>query len=417
MKILEAAMSTISVLFFLCYFYQYIYILISLFKKPKISPPGKANRFAVLICARNEASVIGALIRSIQNQTYDKNLVEIFVMADNCTDDTAEVARRSGATVYTRFDKTLVGKGYALNTLLQNIARDRPQGFDGYFIMDADNLMSPTYIEKMNAVFSDGYDIVTSYRNSKNFGDNWISSGYALWFLREARYLNRPRMTSGTSCAVSGTGFLFSRKVLEEQGFWPFHLLTEDIEFTIHHIVNGYKVGFADAIFYDEQPTTFVQSWHQRLRWACGFVQVFKKYGGDLLRGICKGSFSCFDMFMNYMAAMVLSLVSLFLSIVMILVGLCSGQTAIAVATILHTLWGLYATVFLLGLITTITEWKRIIVPARKKILYLFTFPIFMATYIPIAIVSLFRKETAWVPILHHNKATSVPNQDQFRIS
>ena len=63
--------------------------------------------------------------------------------------------------------------------------------------------------------FSDGYQIVTSYRNSKNYGDNWISAGYALWFLRESRYLNHARFLLGTSCAVSGTGFLFSRRVLE----------------------------------------------------------------------------------------------------------------------------------------------------------------------------------------------------------
>ena len=104
-----------------------------------------------------------------------------------------------------------VGKGYALQTLLGHLEQDYPAGFDGYFVFDADNILDPDYIAAMNRTFSQGHDIVTSYRNSKNYGDNWISAGYALWFLRESRYLNHARSLLGTSCAVSGTGFLFSR--------------------------------------------------------------------------------------------------------------------------------------------------------------------------------------------------------------
>ena len=89
-------------------------------------------------------------------------------------------------------------------------------GYDGFFVFDADNVLSPDYIERMNAVFSGGYEIVTSYRNSKNYADNWISAGYALWFLRESRYLNGARMRLGTSAAVGGTGFLFSQRILDK---------------------------------------------------------------------------------------------------------------------------------------------------------------------------------------------------------
>ena len=122
----------------------------------------------------------------------------------------------------------------------------------------------------MNVTFSQGYDIITCYRNSKNYGDNWISAGYGLWFLRESRYLNLARMRLGSSCGVSGTGFLFSAAVLALQGGgWPFHLLTEDIEFTIDHVVRGVRIGYCpEAIVYDEQPVSFRQSWAQRLRWS-----------------------------------------------------------------------------------------------------------------------------------------------------
>ena len=104
-----------------------------------------------------------------------------------------------------------MGKGYALNWLLERIPVKK---YDGFLVFDADNLLRPDYLTEMNKTFSAGYSIVTSYRNTKNYGDNWISAGYGLWFLREARYLNGARMALGSSCAVSGTGFLFSRRVL-----------------------------------------------------------------------------------------------------------------------------------------------------------------------------------------------------------
>ena len=133
--------------------------------------------------------------------------------------------------------------------------------YDAYLVFDADNLVAPDYIQEINKTFSTGYDIVTSYRNTKNYGDNWISAGYGLWFLREAQYLNRPRASIGASCGVSGTGFLFSARILQKCGGWHFFSLTEDIEFTAHNIVNGEKIGYCpSAVFYDEQPTGFRQS-------------------------------------------------------------------------------------------------------------------------------------------------------------
>lgn len=233
METLKTINFVIAVIFFVCYTYQFLYIPVPWLRKARPHGPAKDNRYAVLICARNEQRVIGDLIASLRGQTYSQGLLSIFVLADNCTDDTAMVARVAGANVYERFNQVQVGKGYALQELLEHLEQDYPQGFDGYFVFDADNILAPNYVEAMNRTFSDGHDIVTSFRNSKNYGDNWISAGYALWFLRESRYLNHARFLLGTSCAVSGTGFLFSRRVLEETGPWPFHLLTEDIQFSV----------------------------------------------------------------------------------------------------------------------------------------------------------------------------------------
>ena len=401
MTTLQSINLVIMLVFFISYSYQFFYIPVAWWKKDLPHTQPTLHRIAVLIAARNEQAVIGNLINSIQAQDYPASHVEIFVVADNCTDLTGTVAGSHGATVYFRTNTQQVGKGYALQYLLRCIEEDYAP-FDAYLVLDADNVLSPNYLTEINKTFSDGYQIVTSYRNSKNFGDNWISAGYALWFLRESRYLNGARCRMGTSCAVSGTGFLFSHRILEKCGGWTFFLLTEDIQFTIANIIRGEKVGYCPtAVLYDEQPTTFSQSFRQRLRWSRGYLQVFRRYGTSLLRGILRGSFSCYDMTMNILPAAVLSGASLVVNLTAAVVNCVNGGGwAVLGACVLQTFLSLYLTVFVLGVITTITEWDNIYCSAGKKVWYTITFPVFMFTYIPIVIVSLFR-DPSWKPICH----------------
>lgn len=398
----------IATVFFICYSYQFAYILVPYLKKEKPHKPVELHRYAVLISARNEELVIGNLLDSISAQDYPSRLVRVFVVADNCTDKTAKVARAHGAIVYERFNDKLVGKGYALEYLLDRIGEEYGDVFDAYMVFDADNLLSEDYIRCMNETFSDGYRIITSYRNSKNYGDNWISAGYALWFLREAKYLNNARYLLGTSCAVSGTGFLFSREILKSCGGWPFHLLVEDIEFTIHNVVSGEKVGYCPrAVLYDEQPTKFSQSWKQRMRWARGYIQILCKYGGDLLHGIfAKRSFSCFDMTMNIAPAVILSFLGIIINVgAAVYSVLNGGGTDVLLQSFGQLILNTCLMMFIIGAITTISEWKNIYCSTPKKILYAFTFPLFMLTYLPICIVALFRP-VKWEPIVHDRVRT-----------
>ena len=411
---METALRTvnalISALFFICYAYQFLYIPLVLAKKQRPLPcPPSPHRYAVLIAARNESAVIGGLLDSLRQQTYDPALLTVFVAADNCTDGTAAIARQHGAVVYERFNHINVGKGYALDFLTQHIRADYPQGFDGYFVFDADNLLEPDYIEKMNAVFSGGYEIVTSYRNSKNYADNWISAGYALWFLRESRYLNGARMRLGASAAVGGTGFLFSQRILDKTGGWRFYLLTEDIEFSVHHITDGETIAICeDAVLYDEQPTGFRQSCRQRLRWAKGYIQVFLRYGGKLLQGAARGSWSCFDMAMSILPAFILTCLSILANVTLTGIALAEGAGAwFAMRSLLECMGSILATLLVLGGITTASEWRRIHAPAWKKLAYTLTFPLFLLTYLPISMAALFMK-VEWKPI-HHGAAARLP--------
>lgn len=396
--------AVISILFTICYAYQFFYLFVGLFKGEQRFNAKTQHKFAAIISARNERDVIGNLVASIKNQNYPADKLDVFVIADNCTDDTAQVARDAGAIVYERFNKAQVGKGYALDWLFKIIKKDYADaGYEGYMVFDADNILDRNYVAEMNKVFDNGYDILTSYRNSKNFDSNWISSAYSLWFLREARFLNNSRMQLGTSCAISGTGFLVGANVIEENGGWIHHLLTEDIEFTCDSVAKGRKIGYAaKAVLYDEQPTKFSQSYSQRLRWAKGFYQVFANYGGKLFKGMLKGSFSCMDMLMTVMPAMLLTLFSVLLNLIAIPVAIATGapETHALVNALMQTLLNFYGLFFILGVITTTTEWKQIHCVWYKKIGYIFSFPVFMMSYVFIAVIALFRK-VEWKPIKH----------------
>ena len=215
LMVLENVNRVIGILFLTCYFYQLLYVPVALWRRHRVTESAPLRRYAVLISARNEEAVIAQLVDSLKRQDYPAEYLDVYVVADNCTDNTAQAAGDAGAIVYQRSDTRHVGKGYALNFLLSHIREERGDHYyDGYFVFDADNLLASDYVSRMNEVFSPECPIVTSYRNSKNYGDNWISAGYGLWFLRDAAFLNEPRTRLGLSAVVSGTGYVFSREIM-----------------------------------------------------------------------------------------------------------------------------------------------------------------------------------------------------------
>ncbi len=396
---------------FLCYSYQIFYTIVPFSLKPRRhKTPIKMNNIAILIAARNEEAVIGNLLDSINSQDYPSEYLRTIVIADNCTDSTASLSRERGATVFERFNQEKVGKGYALDFAIDKL-RERGEwdGIDGVIVLDADNLLTPNYVTEMNKTFSDGYEAFTSYRNSKNYGDNWISAGYGLWYIRESKFLHYARMLLRSSCAISGTGFLVSRSLLDRFNGWKFYLLTEDIEFSTFSVINGVKIGCCiNAELYDEQPVTFQQSYKQRLRWSKGFFQVWEKHGKELVKGIFKHrKFAFFDMTMNIMPAFILTVVLLFTSITSLLFGIFGwGDPSPVIESLLGYIGFTYSVMFLMGLVTLVSEWNKIHTTAGRKIGFLFLFPIFMYTYIPISVIALF-KPVKWEQI-HHTRAKSI---------
>lgn len=404
LSVLQHINTIVGLFFLVCYFYQLLYVPVALWRRHRVVVNAPLRRYAVLISARNEEAVLPQLIDSLMRQDYPSEYLDVYVVADNCTDNTAGAAREAGAIVYRRNDSLHVGKGYALNFLLSRIREERgDQYYDGYFVFDADNLLSSDYISRMNEVFGAEYPVVTSYRNSKNYGDNWISAGYGLWFLRDAAFLNEPRTRLGLSAVVSGTGYVFSREVMLRCNGWPFHSLSEDTEFTVHCMLEGIKIGYCgEAELFDEQPTQLGQSIRQRMRWVRGNALVLLRKGGDLAKSAAgKNGMSCLDLLLSMAPAIILTIFGVAGG------ALASGLELLSGGRLLPMLAGMamsfavpYLLLFAAGAITTVTQWKRIHASSWKKILYTLTFPIFMATYVPITVLALLRR-VEWKPIQH----------------
>lgn len=397
--------------FTFAYLYQALYILVTWRRGTVKLPPAKKNhRYAFFIAAHNEESVIANLVRSIKEQDYPSELIDVFVVADACTDRTAKEARRAGAIVYERNDLARKGKSWVLDYGFDRILNEYPGKYEAFFVFDADNLLSSGYVTEMNKLFDQGFLVGTSYRNSKNFDSSWVSSAYALWFLREAKFLNNSRMLCGTGCAISGSGWMVSSRIIQGMHGWDFHTLTEDIQFSTFCAANGIRIGYAPAEFYDEQPLTFKASWTQRMRWTKGFYQVFFSYVGDLIHGVRKKRFGAYDMLMTIAPGNILTLVSAFVNTVYLVIGSLShgflatqNELSMAVGSLVMTFGSMYVTFFILAIITTISERDHIRVRKGRRwriVSNLFTFPLFMMTYIPINVAALFMK-VEWVPTKH----------------
>lgn len=265
------------------------YFVIGMFFTRKFKPAKKQYKYAIMIAARNEKYVIGNLIDSINKQDYPKDKITIFVVADNCDDNTAEIARSKGAICYERFDPDHRTKGYALEFLVDRIKENYGiESFDGYFIFDADNLLKRNYITKMNDAFNSGEKIITSYRNTKNFDENWIASTYALHWIRSIRTNHRARSVLRLATNIQGTGFLFHNEIIRDG--WHYTSLTEDRALTADAVAQGYRISYQDeAEFFDEQPINLKVALRQRLRWSKGHLQAFAESGPYLFANIFLG--------------------------------------------------------------------------------------------------------------------------------
>ncbi len=391
----EALVWTVTIF----WLYQVVVSLCSLVKlKDKPLKTNKEHRFMAIIPAHNEEAVVENLIESLKNQTYNKDLYDIYVIADNCTDNTAKIARNAGAIVYERFDETKKTKGYALNWFLQQkIKEDAP--YDAFFVFDADNIVDKNFITNMNKKLCQGEDVVQGYRDIKNPSDNWITAGYAIFYWQMHRFYHLARYNLGLSPLLNGTGFMVKFDVIKPQG-WDTETLTEDIEFSLKRIIKGKKLGWAtDAIVYDEQPTGFKQSWSQRSRWTVGHIQCIKKYTKDLAIAAKENkkmiNFDGLLYIVGSIPMFIITMLLLFTNFVMY-----NSQSITTAELIKNLIFYLVPTFVLPIFVGMFAMWLdgRKIKPMAKGLL---CYPLFLLTWIFINFKCLFIRNTSWEKINH----------------
>ncbi len=245
-------------------------------------PVPPRSRFAVLVPAHNEAAVIPHLIASLRAQAYPADLCKIFVVADNCTDRTAPVARAAGAVVFERRDPTQGGKGPALDWLIHRVWQTG-EVFDAVTIFDADNLVSPTFLRTMDGHLQRGDQVIQAYLGTKNPNDSWVTRAICIEYVYMNRFFQRARQTIGLASALGGTGMCIAVPLLRRLG-WQCLSLTEDLEFQIRAILAGAPPTLSwEAVVYDEKPLSLIAAIRQRLRWMQGFSSVAFRYLGRLL--------------------------------------------------------------------------------------------------------------------------------------
>ncbi len=406
--ILREALVWIVTIFWL---YQIAISLCSLVKlKEKPLKVNKEHRFMAIIPAHNEEAVIGNLIESLKSQNYNKDLYDIYVIADNCTDNTAKVSRKLGAIVYERFDETKKTKGYALDWFLQQkIKEDAP--YDAICIFDADNIVDKNFIKAMNKKLCQGEDVVQGYRDIKNPADNWITSGYALFYWTNHRFYHLARYNLGLSPMLNGTGFMVNFNIIKENNGWKTLTLTEDIEFSLQRILKGKRLGWAtDAIVYDEQPTGFKQSWSQRSRWTVGHMQCIKEYTGKLAEEAKENkSMITIDGLLYMLGSTPMFILTILLLLSNFVLYAIDGMTQ---AELISNLLRYFIPTFVLPSATAAFVMYLDGKPIKPMIKGFFTYPLFMGSWIIINIKCLFKRETTWEKITH-NRSIKIDDVEQ----
>lgn len=268
------------IVFFTLYYFIIAFFGIWRRKEQKILTPEKS--FAIVVAAHNEEQVIGQLVENLHILNYPHELYDIFVIADNCKDKTAQIAKNAGAIVYERVNTELRGKGYAMEWMFGQLFK-RQRKYDAVVVFDADNLVHPNFLLEMNNRLCKGEKVIQGYLDAKNPNDTWIAGTFAISFWVVNHIWHLAKYNIGLSSVLGGTGMCISTDVLEKFG-WGATCLTEDMEFTMKVLLKGIPTTWChDAIVYDEKPLTFMQSWNQRKRWAQGHFDVAGRYIPRLL--------------------------------------------------------------------------------------------------------------------------------------
>jgi 1,2-diacylglycerol 3-beta-glucosyltransferase len=254
--------------------YLLVLTLAALVARRSGPPPGPGERrFAILVPAHDEEAVLGRLLGSLSAIDYPRERFDVCVVADNCQDRTAEIARSLGARVYERFSENDRAKGFALRWLLERL-RDDGRTYDAFVVLDADTVVAPNLLRAFDARLAAGSQVVQAYYSVLNAGDSAVA-GLRFAALAALHYL-RPlgRSAFELSSGLKGNGMCFAAPVLERFA-WSWYTLAEDVEFHLALVSEGIRVDFAvETCVLADMPVTLAQAASQNDRWERGRLQL-----------------------------------------------------------------------------------------------------------------------------------------------
>ncbi len=280
--------------------YQFFLGLLAIKAKKITDFETSSNRkFAIVVPGHNEEKIIAKTIYSLSGLIYPKKNYDVFVIADNCTDNTANLARSLGANVLERFNKKEKGKGYALRWAFDQLL-DYKEEYDAIIVVDADSLISGNYLEVMNYYLENNSTVIQSSDLVLPEPGNWSIESSRIGFLlyNYVKPLGRKRLNF--NMGLRGNGMCFSSEILRKIP-WQAWSLTEDLEYGLILMLNGVKIDFApEATVMAQMPKEPKNAESQRSRWEIGRYQIIRKYTLKFLyQAIKKRSVTYFDVFID----------------------------------------------------------------------------------------------------------------------
>jgi len=390
----------IALFYGLYYFSTSIYGIAEKFSRKSSKNYLPLKKFAIFIPAHNEEKVIVNIVENLNHLNYPKDCYDVFVIADNCTDDTARIATEGGANVLIRYNEEKRGKGFALQWAFREVLYRKDADYDAAVIFDADNLVSKNFLKEMNNKLCEGHKVLQGYIDSKNPEDSWITCSYSIAFWSANRLFQCAREYLGLSCQIGGTGFCVDTEILKKIG-WEATCLVEDLEFTMKLMLNGIRVGWAhNAVVYDEKPLTLAQSWKQRRRWMQGFADVCSRYFIKLfVRSVKERNLALFDCALYTFQPYMIILGGLMLLIPALNVFVFDNEMLIITSHIFPDFFKAFGLLqFLLIPIGLFLDGKF----SYKLFLYYPTYVLYCLTWIPISIQGVIMKNNKeWSHTLH----------------
>ena len=360
-------------------------------KPPEFFPEAREKRhFAVLIPARNEQALIAQLIHSLKKQDYPGELLEIYVLVNHCTDNTASAAEAAGAKVLFCPD-WVATKGDVLHIAFSELAGR--ENIDAFAIFDADNVVDAAFLSVLNNALAQGYDIVQGRRRGKNTHDNAITGIYELFYMMQNIFFNHPRALREQNAAVNGTGWAVTRQWIQTNGF-PMVTITEDLELSTVAALRGTRIGYAnDALTYDEYPDSLKKILRQLPRWIFGQVQCMRLYAWKCLGKGFRNK-ACMDMGLLLLQPILCFLFCL--TPILAAFGWVFPRSQLP--CLFPMLLGL---LYMLTVTVACLEIKKTGANIGAFLGSIFLFPLFLGAWIPISAVSVWKRKCPWRPVLH----------------